>query len=246
VLCICGSGRSVGRCHGVGGRERRHRGRELRALGELHDLAYLFPFVRPKGADFELFADRLAAQIGEEDREATPEETTPGVQLLSEDERHRIVRSWAGRYPERRRKVRASVGDPGVAETTLVASAVRGAVADRHPCPRGMIEALEAGELKSSPGAALAFAIKPDTVWSYEEVLVGGVVTEEHVARLRMQLEGLERRLPIDGLPRASATLLEGCRLMVDESLVCRLAELLLTSYELQMGRPASYIRSGN
>jgi hypothetical protein len=47
-LCICGSSRSFSRCHGLGGSERRRRARELLALGELHDLALLFPLPPPE------------------------------------------------------------------------------------------------------------------------------------------------------------------------------------------------------
>jgi hypothetical protein len=78
ALCMCGSGRTHRRCHGLRGSERRHRGCELHALAELHDLALLFPSVRPKGAAIESFADRLAASMGDDPRDSTPAEVEEG------------------------------------------------------------------------------------------------------------------------------------------------------------------------
>lgn len=46
----------------------------MHALAELHDVALLFPFVRPKGRAIDAFADQLAAEIGDEPRELTSDE----------------------------------------------------------------------------------------------------------------------------------------------------------------------------
>jgi hypothetical protein len=100
-LCVCGSGRPFQACHGLRGRARRGRGRELHALGELHDLGLLFPFVRPRGTAIEALADRIAAEMGCEPRDTSPAEAAEAVRLLSDAERRRLVRSWAGRYPSR-------------------------------------------------------------------------------------------------------------------------------------------------
>jgi hypothetical protein len=97
------------------------------------------------GVAIETFADRVAAAIGDRPRDSSPAEVAEGVRLLSESERRRIVRSWAGWYPDRWRKICAEVGDTGLAETTLVASAVRAAVADRIACPREVVAKLEGG-----------------------------------------------------------------------------------------------------
>ena len=246
---MCGSGRAHRRCHGLRGSARRHRGRELHALAELHDLALLFPFVRPTGAAIESFADRLAASMGDEPRDSTPAEIEEAVRLLSGAERLRLVRAWAGRYPERWRKICSIVGDEDVCKHTLVSSAVRAAVADRVVCPSGVAAELEDGALERSPGAALALALSPHAVWSYEEALAptGSSVTGQHIARTRAQSKRLRRRLPFEGLPRASATLLSGCDLVAaDDAAAAGVAELLLEAYALMLEHRASYISQRN
>lgn len=247
-LCICGSGRPFRRCHGLRGSERRHLKRELHALGEVHDLALLFPFVRPKGTAIEAFADRLAAEMGDEPRDSTPAEVAEGVRLLSNGERRRLVRSWAGRYPDRWRKVCSEVGDAGLAERALVASSVRAAVADRIVCPPAVVAELDGGALEGSPGAALALAIAPQAVWSYDEVLTRDdpTVTTQHVARVRVQASRLRGRLPFAGLPRASATLMSGCRLVADDAAAAGVAALLLEAYGVMLEGRASYISQRN
>ena len=198
-------------------------------------MALLFPFVRPKGADIEAFADRLAAEMGDEPRDSTPAEVAHGVSLLSSSEQRRLVRSWAGRYPDRWRKICAEVGDATLTEGTLVASAVRAAVADRTVCPPAVVAELDGGALERSPGAALALAIAPRAVWSYEEVLAPdeATVTGEHIARVRAQAERLRRRLPFEGLPRASATLAQGCVLVGDDDAAAGVVALLFDAYRI-------------
>lgn len=247
-LCICGSGRAFRRCHGLRGAERRHRGRELHVLGEVHDLALLFPFVRPKGTAIEAFADRVAAEMGDEPRDSTPAEVAEGVRLLSVGERVGLIHSWAGRYPDRWRKICSVVEDAALAEQTLLSSAVRAAIADRIVCPSAVVAELEDGALEGSPGAALAFAIAPCAVWSYEEALGSEdpPVRRQHVARVRAQARRLRRRLPFDGLPRASAMLVRGCDLVADDDVAAGVAELLLDAYVLMHQGRASYISQRN
>jgi len=250
-LCVCGSGRPFRRCHGLRGSERRHRARELHALGEVHDLALLFPFVRPKGMAIEAFADRLAAEMGDEPRHTTPGEVAEGVRLLSAGERRRLIGSWVDRYPDRWRKVCSEVGDAALAERTLLASAVRAAVVDRIVCPPVVVAGLDDGKLERSPGAALALALATGAhaVWSYEEALgpEEPTVTVEHIARVRAQARRLRRRLPFDGLPRASATLVRGCELVAhDAAAAAGVAELLLEAYDVMLRSRANYIAQRN
>lgn len=65
-LCRCGSGRLHGACHGLRGRLRRGRGRELHALAEVHAVGVFFPALRPQGDAFAAYAvaDELRAAIG--------------------------------------------------------------------------------------------------------------------------------------------------------------------------------------
>lgn len=223
---------------------RRNRRRQLHALAELHDVALLFPSIRPRGGAISAFADRLAAEIGDEPRDSTPAEIADGLQLLTPGERRRLVRSWAVVYPDRWRKVCLEVGHTALAEQTFQASAVRAAVADRIVCPPAVAATLENGDLEGSPVAALALAISPPAVWSYEDVLApdAPAVTGQHIARVRAQVSRLRRRLPYEGLSRASATLRHGCELTSDEATASALAGLLLEAYALLLERRASYI----
>jgi hypothetical protein len=247
-LCICGSGRRSQRCHGLRGSERRHRGRELQALAELHDLALLFPSVRPRGTAIDAFADRVAAEMGDEPRGSTPAEVAEGVRLLSPGERRRLVRSWVAQHPARWRTICSVVGDTAVAEHTFLASAVRAAIADRVVCPPGVVAELEDGGLERSPGAALGLVISPFAIWAYEDVLSSAepAITGQHVARVRAQARRLRLRLPFDGLPRASATLARGCDLVADDAAATGVAALLLEAYGVALERRASYVSQRN
>lgn len=188
-------------CHGLRGVARRRRARELHALSELHDLALLFPSVRPRGAAIESLADRVAASMGDEPRDCTAAEVEEGAVLLSSNERLRLIRAWTGRYSNRWHSICSIVGDAALCEHALVASAVRAAVADRVVCPSGVAAELEDGSLERSPAAALALALSPPAVWSYEEALDSdaSLVAARHIARVRVQAGRLGRRLPFDG-----------------------------------------------
>jgi hypothetical protein len=169
-----------------------------------------------------------------------------GVRLLSPGEHRRLVRSWACRYPGRWRKVCSEVGDTALAEQTLVASAVNAAVADRVVCPSGVVAELEDGGLERSPAAALALVISPFAIWSYEEVLAREEPARQHTERVRAQARRLRRRLPFDGLPRASATLGHGCDLVADEHAAACVARLLLEAYVLTVERRISNVSQSN
>jgi hypothetical protein len=248
-LCNCGSGRAHVDCHGLRGSARRHRGRELHALAELHDLALLFPGVRPEGEAIEAFADDLAASMRDEPRDSTAAEVAEGVRLLSSGERQRLVRSWASDHPDRWQAICSIVGDEAVCEQTLISSAVRAAVADRIVCPSDVAAELEDGALEHSPGGALALALSPPAIWSYEEALRpnDSPATRRHIRRVRQQAERLCRRLPFEGLPRASATLRSGCDLIAaDEEAARGVAELIVETYGIMLERRASYISQRN
>ena len=205
--------------------------------------------MRPEGAAIESFADRLAASMGDEPRDSTAAEVAEGVRLLSSGERRRLVRSWAGTYPNRWQTVCSLVGDEAVCERTLISSAVRAAVADRVVCPSGVAAELEDGALERSPGAALALGLSPPAIWSYEEALRpdGSPATGRHIARVRTQAERLRRRLPFEGLPCASGTLHSGCDLVAaDDAAATGVADLLLEAYGIMLGRRASYVSQRN
>jgi len=187
--------------------------------------------------------------MGNEPRDCTAAEVAEGAGLLSSNERSRLIRSWRDRYPSRWHAVCSTVGDTAACEHALVASAIRAAVADRVVCPAEVAAELEDGSLERSPGAAVALALSPPAVWSYEEALRPDTsrVGARHTARVRVQADRLGRRLPFDGLPRASSILHAGCELVAaDDEVAAGVAELLLEGYGIMLARRASYISSWN
>ena len=200
-------------------------------LGELHDLGFLFPFVRPLDAYIDAFAWQVVRGM-KRPRDTAPDEAAEGLDLLPVEERARIVGSWAGRYPARWAAICRDVGDEALAETTLVASAVRGAVADRICPPRFFAAVLEDGRYDERPALAPAFVLEPGPVWSYEDALSGDrTVTPAHLERTRAQGQRLLAWLPYKGLPHASATLERACGLLSDDEFARRVTDLLFDKY---------------
>jgi SEC-C motif len=246
-LCFCGSGRLHGRCHGMPRRARRARRIELEVLGELHDAAFLFPFLRPKDSFIDEFAWRVVAGMGEEQGDTLPAEVAEGLAILPTGERSRIVRMLSGRYSQLWESLCRKVGDTPLTEATLVASAVRGAVADRVGPRRELVAELDEGALDGSPAAAVAFVIPPELVWGYEEALWGPpMTTRAHVARTRAQARRLGSWLPVEGLPRASGTLLRGCESVADDEIARGVTELLFDKYTLLVQSRATYVSLRN
>jgi len=138
----------------------------LDALGEVHDLGAVFPFLRPDAAALAAFADRTADELGDED-DISPERVEEGLTLLDDSERRRLVEDYAQRHPDPWAEVCESIGDRALAERTLVASAVRAAIGDRRLPPRGVLEEVERNEdVIDSPAKVLAFLLQPSRVWS--------------------------------------------------------------------------------
>ena len=64
--------------------------------------------------------------------------------------------------------------------------------------------------------------------------------------RGRMLRASARRRLPYDGLPRASATLVRGCELVADDAVAAGVAELLVDGYVMLIQARASYVSQRN
>jgi len=257
--CRCGSGRRFRLCHG---RARKRVGlvdRELEALAYVHNLGALLPSLRADGEALEAFADRAAAEL-EAKSDIPIAVVEEGVALADEVARRRIVEGYAARYPERWRTI---CGDGGaVAERALVASAVRGTIADRILPPRGLYEVIEK-ELRDSPGQALALLIRPSLVWSLEDATAAaeaamrqtdhsglwfeavddvarGRLERGHERRVRMLAGRVAAQLPIARLPRATSLVERGFKEARRSRTFAReLAVVLLTSYVVQIGAEA-------
>jgi hypothetical protein len=238
--------------------ERRRHAEQLQALGEAHDISALFPWVRPRDPIVEAFAERVALELDPADYRVPTAVVEEGLALLDAAERRRIVDEWAERYPDRWASISAAAGDVEMLERAIAASAVRGAISERRPTPRELFIPLEGGALRRSPCAALALVLAPPLVWSRDEALLaaGAVahvrgfkarfdaleqmapdwVGDEHVERVRTIAARVRSRLPV-GLPRATETVVDGCRQVErDEQLAEGVAAVLLASYALSLG----------
>ena len=217
---------------------RRQRGRQARALAEAESIALFFPDVRP----------RMVVE---------------SVESLSASERRRIVDAWTTRFPERWAVLVGEVGDVALAEHAVAVGAVRAAIGERKPCDPAGIAEIE-GLPAVHPGNALVAVIPPSTVWEYDVALEAAAAAgdrESTIAsigfgsfsrcepRLRDRVAWVERQLPFQAFPRASAVLAEGCYLFArrrgfDAELACAVLDGYVRL--LERGFPAAYVASAN
>ena len=246
--CQCGSGLSFSRCHG----DSRNENAREQALQEAAAVAGLFPGLRPRGSAVEDFLDRIAATHPGDDE--LPDVLVGGVDLLGDSERRRLIESWAGPYEDRWHSLVNASGDVAGAERALCVGALRAAVAERQPTPRGLLATLESGALRRSPFAALGLALEPALVWSYDEARAASTAQEgrrrwkersrvveevayalmtfDHVRRTRTTAARLGAELPAEGLPIASELLGTACAEVVrDDSAARSVAAALLLGY---------------
>jgi hypothetical protein len=139
----------------------------LQGLGEAHDIAMLFPFVRPVGDEITALTDRAARE-----ETVTQEAVDGGRALLDGDERRRLVDSFANRYPDRWTRVVDAAGSAELAERALVTGAVRAAIAERLLPPRGVLEEVERQtDALDTPAKILLFLLSPSNVWSVDDAM---------------------------------------------------------------------------
>jgi hypothetical protein len=171
------------------------------------------------------------------------------------------VDEWADRYPDRWASICAAAGDVELIERVVVASAVRGAISERRPVRRALIVPLEDAVLADAPCSALAAVLVPPIIWSRDDAIVAAEkgahianpearfraveryaatrVRNAHVERVRRHAARLARQLPIEGLPRASEALAEGCTEVREDEPVARdVASVLLASYAMSLMWP--------
>jgi hypothetical protein len=189
--------------------------------------------------------------------------------MLPQSERRRIVDSWVVEYPASWASICRAIEDDGLAERTLVASAVPGAITDRQPPPSIVMQALEAGDLRRSPGAALALAISPASVWEREivyeairisdgpddmkafaddvEAFAYDSLETEHRDRVVRQAARIDSSLPLENFPAASRTLRAGCELVLgDPGAQEAVVALLLVAYARLLEAQPGYVTSAN
>lgn len=118
---------------------------ELYVLGEAHDLAALFPAVRPRDAVFDAFAERAAAALDPAKPLVPIGLMEQGLALLDEDERRRIVESWSLVYPDRWAPLLEDGGCEPLICRAVVCGAVRIAILERCPVPAAAFTLYEGG-----------------------------------------------------------------------------------------------------
>ncbi len=239
VLCDCGSGRDSVLCHG-----RRFVTaddlRELEALARARDAAVCEPSIRARGPALEAFAAGVGPTIDEDEGAPPAELVEEGLARIDEGERRRLVAAYEARRPAEWREICRHVADVALAERALAFGAVEATIIDERPRPRFLLEGLEDERVSDWPHHVVACALRPGSIWSiddaeaaaevarplklapgdYQEAVcrfAAARVTVEHVARVRLLASRLERQLPLDGLPRASAFLARGCRRVADD-----------------------------
>jgi len=244
-LCFCGSGRAEQVCHELPRSERRRRKKELDVLAEAHDLAALFPEVRPRDAIFDAFAERAAATLDPDGPRPTTDLIEEGLTLLDDGERRRIVESWSLVYPDRWGALVADGGSEPLIWRAVVCGAVGVAILERCPSPTMAFLPYEGGFHQDVPANALTLAIQPPSVWSIDEAVVAASLhpkrskdfdpdwfdatadygarsmRDGHRLRFRSAVGRIEAQLPIVGLPNATQLVRDGCVVLLGDDGWC-------------------------
>ena len=144
-------------------------------------------------------------------------------------------------------------------------SVARAALLEWLPLSRTDLAVFEGGLFADDPAGALALLVRPPTIWSFEDAVVvdglfprrerfeperfdaiaslaGRCVGDDHLARVRRAVARIERQLPVDGLPCASATVAAGCAVIAaDDDRCTELAAQQLARYASSASRRAGY-----
>jgi len=244
--CFCGSGRPVPLCHELPRGERRRRRGELDALAEAHDLASLFPGVRPRDEVFDAFAERAGATLGPEQPAPPVELVENGLALLDDAERRRIVESWSRVYPARWASLVRDGGVEPLLSRAVVFGAVGVSILEWRRVPAAALDLCELGDCDDVPANALTLLVEPPLVWSIEDAMRAAsrhrrrsrqfepahfeaiaaygarVMSAEHRLRLRAAAGRIDAQLPIGGRPRATRLLRDGCEVLLRDDWWCR------------------------
>ena len=253
TTCTCGSGRRADACHDQSPRRAWAMREVLQALGEGHDAALFFPWLRPPAGTADHLLAAAAARLGP-CRGLTPElhaEVEAIVAGLDPDDLRAPSLAWRDRYPERWRVLARLAMDEPALERTFAAGAVTGAIRDRMPVdPRRAGVVADIGSAIAPP-AVLALVLDPSLVWDRDDATlaleafpgVGAgklriaeeyaprVVGDAHLERVRARIANLAATLP-DVEPRAARALRRAVRhTEEDEDAQVGVACLLLEVY---------------
>jgi hypothetical protein len=213
------------------------------------------------------YARRVAAELDPGMPTVPVDAVEEGIALVSTADRRRLIEGWATSYPDRWEAIVGLVGDTDLAERAVVAGTVRVTILDHRRLPAAAFAPLEGGTFRKLPANALTLLVPPQAVWSMDEACVTlrllprsdvfnpawfeaverhgeGCVGPEHVERLRRAGARLATQLPLHGMPRATATLREGIRVIdTDEGWAEAIAVRLLALYA-SLPAPAAELRA--
>lgn len=239
------------RCHG--NPENEHA--RAQSLLEARQIAVLFPSVRLGAREALARAESVARELGDAD-EPTDEAVEAVAAAVDAGEARRLVESWTRAYPDRWASLVHAAADVTAAERELVRGASMVALLERLPTPRDLLVELELVELP--PGAALAFVLPPQLVWSLDEARAAAAALPsafgdvaaalgriDHAERVRSLARLVRAELPFDGFPHTSAAIEEAAELVeADLGYARAVAALCLEAYVHEFG--ASYTTSRN
>ena len=250
--CPCGSGRKYKKCCGFDRVAERALEGRLAAIEEIARLAFDSPQLLPLSDQYDAWVRELLA--GEVDVDVDE-----AIETLDAEESARIVESCIALRCAEWSALAALCGSERDAVAALLGGSVAAGIRDHRPAERRYVELAEhSDELSADPFEALALCLDGSQLWAREEgleaeqaidaipdrvdddvyercwhealeLIAARRTTDWHGRRLARLVERIERQLPFDGFPRASAAIKAGCnQFAADEPFRRRLAATLL------------------
>ena len=250
--CPCGSGRKYKTCCGFDRVAERALEDRLAAIEEVARLAFRSPRLLP---DCDAYDDWVRGILAGE----VPMDANAAIVTLGREEPQRILAACLDLFPDEWSALSGRCGSDRDAVAALLGGAVAAGIRDHRPPRRSFVELVEESEdLGEDPFEALALCLDGEQLWSGEDgieaeraidaipdwvdddvleirwretldAIAAREVTDWHARRLTRLVERLERQLPFEGFPRASAAIRAECeQFAADESFRRGLASRLL------------------
>ncbi len=251
--CPCGSEKKYKKCCGYDRATERALKDKASAIEDIATLAYHSPELVPDSDAFDGWV--RGALAGEVDASADD-----ALATLEDGEAARIVAACLDIHADEWPGLVRRCGSGRDAAAALLAGSVAAGIRDHHPPSRRLIELAESSKTsQDAPLEALGMCFDGSQLWSDEdgveaaraieaipewvdndeyerrwlaelEAVAANRTTDWHRRRLARLVGRVERRLPFEGLPRASAAIAAGCtEFAADEHSRLRLAAMLLS-----------------
>jgi hypothetical protein len=225
----------------------------VRAARAAHDL---LPLTR-RGDDPRAVLPRRSASQLDPTASATAFLLTQALGRLDPAERRRILDRGSARRGQLDAPLVVDEGCDVQIGRRRVGEEARVALLAWLPPAAAEVALFEGGLLRDRPADAVALLLRPPLIWSLHEALRAGASTAPragfdpgwfsalergahgrvrpcHLHRVRRAAERIEARLPVEGLPTASATVAAGCAAVADDDAVSReIAARQLARYAL-------------